>query len=798
MAIAHELARRCSEATGSLQRSLPESKVFAGLVTVLGAFLVLVAKDLRPASVNFGRVELLSILLGLLVVVAAFPRSRALLAGFAILATWLFVHALYALSKGIHLGPPVAEAVGGAAYYDSPYVPAQLASMLALAGVLAVAAAVAWRHRPEAQPVMERAEAAARALTRRGGLGVAAAVVLVVLTLQPDLGKNVFEGSRTPLAPDWDVENLVVWESLVQHGLEPVKDFFYPYGEAASIFKTLPLGPAWQWVAQGVMLALAAWSLWRLSGGGAVRVILCLVVAAVLLTWTPALSRYLPGLLVATTYAAVGPARHRRLTRGHAIFGFSALFAAWLELDLLLFGLAGAACVLAGEVVAGRVRGRPSDLARRLAIDAAPLLVVVLVPLWWLADGSWAENTRFWLGLRAASAASAPDQDVYGVLLDQTLVPSTKMLGAGIAALVFAAGLALGRLRGAAGGSEVLLAAAGATQILVLKDLARIAADLPLILPWLALLWAAILVWDCRKTVLAGVVGALFGMSFVAMQQLRVASNYVTAAATIPTRLIDNLQLAGQKPAIEQAKRDRYAPARFAGWPENAIAGELRSVLAGSPEKSFAVLGDAAILYTLFDEAPPYHIELYDASRIEEQRAVVSDLKRRRPAFLVWRRDIYLDGVPQQVRTPLIFDYAIRNYVPVRQTPGFDILAKRGGKAAQPAFWQARFGDIDLGYVPAASHAGGGDTCARGPQCVPVAVLRGRAQRADQKVRLRVTGAEGAFAAIVHVRPGVQEYPVRVDRLWFWPFLGPRPRIEAEAPGWTVELKRRRAGDELW
>jgi hypothetical protein len=730
--------------------------------------------------------------------VAAYPASRRPLAGCAILASWLLVHALYALSKGIHLGPPVAEAVGGAAYYDSPYVPAQLASMLALACVLAGAAAIAWRHRPEALPVTERAEAAARELTRRRGLGLAAAVALVALTLQPDLGKNIFEGSRTPLAPDWDVENLVVWESLIQHGLEPVKDFFYPYGEAASIFKTLPLGPAWQWVAQGVMLALAAWSLWHLSGGGAVRVILCLVVAAVLLTWTPTLSRYLPGLLVATTYAAVGPARHRRLTRGHAIFGFSALFAAWLELDLLLLGLAGAACVLAGEVVAGHVPRRPSDLARRLAIDAAPLLLVMLVPLWWLADGSWAENTRFWLGLRAASAASAPDQDVYGVLLNQTLAPSTKMLGAGIAALVFAAGLALGRLRGAAGGSAVLLAAAGATQILVLKDLARIAADLPLILPWLALLWAAILVWDSRKTVLAGVVGALFGMSFVALQQIQVMSTYVTAAATIPTRLVDNLQLAGQDQAIEQAKRDRYAPARFAGWPENAIAGELRAVLAGSPERSFAVLGDAAILYTLFDEAPPYHIELYDASRIEEQRAVVSDLARRRPAFLVWRRDVYTDGVPQQVRTPLIFDYAIRNYVPVRETPTFDILARRDGRPAKPSFWQSRFGEIDLGFVPAASQAGGGETCAAGPGCVPYAVLRGRAERADQKVRLRVVGAGGAFGVIVHVRPGVEQYPVRLDRLWFSPFLGPRPRFEVKAPGWVVRLERRQAGDDLW
>jgi hypothetical protein len=41
-------------------------------------------------------------------------------------------------------------------------------------------------------------------------------------------------------------------------------------------------------------------------------------------------------------------------------------------------------------------------------------------------------------------------------------------------------------------------------------------------------------------------------------------------------------------------------------------------------------------------------------------------------------------------------------------------------------------------------------------------------------------------------------YAVRLDRLWFWPIIGPSPRITMSSPGYTVQVPRKQAGDSLY
>jgi hypothetical protein len=47
-------------------------------------------------------------------------------------------------------------------------------------------------------------------------------------------------------------------------------------------------------------------------------------------------------------------------------------------------------------------------------------------------------------------------------------------------------------------------------------------------------------------------------------------------------------------------------------------------------------------------------------------------------------------------------------------------------------------------------------------------------------------------------RPGATEYAVRLDRLWFAPFVGAAPQVATGVPGFKVRLEGHRSGDDLW
>jgi len=178
----------------------------------------------------------------------------------------------------------------------------------------------------------------------------------------------------------------------------------------------------------------------------------------------------------------------------------------------------------------------------------------------------------------------------------------------------------------------------------------------------------------------------------------------------------------------------------------------------------------------------------------------VEDLQKRRPRYLVYRRDVYQDAVPQAVRVPLIFDYMIRNYVPVRTSKAFDILVARGDKPVDEVYWRSRLGDTDLGWVPSLSRAASAARCDAGPDCVPYAIVEGRTTAPDELVKVRVTGPDGNFFYVtLHAGAGKTRYPVRLDRLWFSSLVGPAPKVEIETPGgWTVKREGRRTGDALY
>jgi hypothetical protein len=187
---------------------------------------------------------------------------------------------------------------------------------------------------------------------------------------------------------------------------------------------------------------------------------------------------------------------------------------------------------------------------------------------------------------------------------------------------------------------------------------------------------------------------------------------------------------------------------------------------------------------------------------------MVDSLRREDPALILWRKDFVLDGVPQTVRTPIVTNYVIENYAPrPRYGPPLpspiEILVKRPpGQPVSLDYWKSQLGDtVDLGYVPSASSADDDDSCSGGDDCVRYAIVEkkdGEAPVHGRKIVLRVTGPKGTFFVTMLGDPDEREYPVRLDRLWFYRYLGGPVTVTTDTAGFTVRDARVKAGDDLY
>ena len=720
-------------------------------------------------------------------------RFRLPILGGALVATWIVVFVLVeGLPRIFNPGPPVSEAVGGASFAGTPYRGAQFAAVAAMGLIAAAALAVAARIGKLVKAGAAKPESGEEpGVGRRSKIAIAG-TALVCLSLAPDL-RATMEDAVRPGATTWDTSNFVAWDFFANQGLVPMRDFFYPYG-LQWLFDLFPQGPLVMWLARSATLAVIAWALWRLSGHSAPRVILSLLVVAAIGFGDDFLWRYMPAMALPLAYAAMGPAQHRRLTSGHAVFGAAAVLALLLEPDFLLFGIAGMGLVLLGEVCAGRVALDPRGLARSLAVDAVPVAAAVgLVLLSWLAMGTGDASSNFYLGLSTLSAFASPDQLTSGALAEFTARPSLDTVRIILPSLLAAAGFlhALFGRQEAARVSPILLAAAGVTFVMLLKHLVR-PADFVIPLTLVAVGWTAVMLWSPRDLTVAALVGASLGALFVSLEdQGARATRYIGDALTAPVDLTRTVAVAFDGGAVEESSRERFDLERFAGSPDLTAVAPLLRATKGEPPPPFTVLGDAQLLYPLFRQRPPFHAELYDASPVAEQQRMLGELEEIDPQLMVWRRDFFWDGVPYNVRSPIVFANAIKGFVPLSRDVTTDVLRPREpGEPIPLRYWRERLGTtVELGYIPSYSRADDAPKCEtlgsdRG--CAPYALVESSSPDPGETVTLDVRGDAGSFEVTFRAREGVDEYPVRLDRLWFWPLLGESPEVASATPGWEA------------
>lgn len=629
---------------------------------------------------------------------------------------------------------------------------------------------------------------------------------VVAFAIVPDLRTYLNDAGRH-LGYDWDVSNVTAWQLFVQLGYVPMKDFFYPYG-FQWLYNMGSIGPVIQWLAEIAMIGIAGWSLWRITGGRTWRTLACLVMLVLVGSWGHESWRYLPAFVLAIAYAALGPARHSRLTIGHLVFFGACLLAVFVGPDVLGVGVFGAVLVLAGELIRSRRARKPGRLIVSLVLDAAPVLAAALLLLGlWVVLGTISENVRFLRDFSAVSAADALNEKLYGPIGLVVAHPTTYSLYSALPALLATSGVLWSAVRARLDQQigAILLGAAGVSLAMLVKNYVRPVGDEMLTAPLVALSWAAILAWRRDSLIRALAAGAAIGAIVIFLDHTFVADGRSVVrvagdAVASPVRAVRSVLVAFDPGARHRADAARLDAKRFDGWPDLDVTGDYLATVHRVPRPSFAIVGDAQLTYAFLHEKPPYQIELYDASPIAEQKAMVQALARRRPQYVIWRRDFSQDGFPYAVRNPLVFAWMIDNYVPVRQFSNVDILRRRRpGQPIPNAFWRAQLGGTeDLGYIPSFSSAASAPSCTGGPGCVSYAMVHGRPRAGNPGIGLVATGKHDAFGVLLRMRPGVTDYPVRLDRLWFWPLIGPHVTVRSLTPGFSVTVAGRRSGQNLY
>lgn len=786
----------------------PARRLIPGLVvTFIAAQIASALADPRISRFDASDLFTAVTLAGFVVLAVSLSRRTALVCVVALIVVWLAGYAAFADVGDLVDAPiPTEQAVGSAAYFLSPYLGEQLVGAGLIALVLLVGMLVAWRRGSTSEPTGAPAPAGDRALRRL--LVVLAG--LVVLTLVPDLHDQLVVQSRGPLAAGWDQANLITWAYLQQQGFAPMADYWYPYGNAW-VFTDFPTGPVAMLVWQASLVCAVAWALWRLLGPRPYRIGLCLLGLAVLggfdphgILGPPLFWRYVAGLVVALAYAAVGPLRHVSPTRGHAVFFALSALVALLIPDMLVVGLGGALFVALGALTFEPSVRAPRRLVRAAAVDVLPVvgaLAVMLVA--WALAGTFDENLRWFGEVRAGSAFTAiqhPASALAGLNVEPGLTPLLLV----VSPLLLVFGFAYGRARdddAARTVSLIMFAASGATAVVLAKHLVRPQSVLVLHVPLTALLWSATVLWSRRSVTSWIAVGVFLGALAATLDAASSVppARYLTAAVNAPATVVRDLEQVVNRKELREAAGDRFAAERFADDPvKQFVADKVAAQLGGPGARRFAVLGDAPLLYVLLGQPPPDHVEMYTMSPIENQRDVVAALRRSAPEHLVWRRDYATDGVPYHVRDPLVFAYAIDRYVPETRSEPWDLLRRRKpGEPVALGYWRRRLGTtVDLAGIPSYSRGDERARCRSGSDCAPYAIVTGPGRGDGAPVSIRLAGTP--YALKLATRKGVNTYAVRLDRLWYWPYVGAGTRLVSATPGWQVQRVGARAGDALY
>lgn len=708
--------------------------------------------------------------------------------------------------RSIPMSPPsVSSAIGYASYTGYPKIQDHLISFV----LLALCIGIAWLAarsigvppmppRPEEASLQGHRSAWATRIT-----GIAVSLSLGVLYV-PSLRASLEYFSHITFHPvDWDSQNGLLWGYLISRGYLPFRDFWYPYSGFFGHALAFPAGA----LIRAADCFLTLWFLylafrfifprWRLAG---LLLFLLMLVPAMtneFVGWF----RYFLGVDLVLFYLALQaePAPDRRR---QAWFACLAGFVCLHEPTQMLYAGAG---ILGHTILAvWPKQGTEANwrtiaaqvippLRQRIISVAIPALAGILPVLLLLAA------TGMLPGF-IAFHRTLSDQSVYGAISADVTAWTLPVLRFDTVFMLLFFTLVLAfhgwfRDRYQPAIATVALLITGLAGVMAMqKQLVRPHnMHVVQVYPYLAVLLYGVSAWPRRTRAQAAVVAMFLGYVAGMAQYQGVLRGFYLSAVNAPSLLAGDFDvLLGHHPEIREVNASQYALSRFAGFvPENAVMQDLKNEFGWTAPQKLYVLGDESIFYVLAGQEPPYVANNYNCSPLVEQERVQKWLRQQRPRFVVWNPvHSSFDQVPHVVRLPLIYQYVVEHYRPLKTSGPYQILvtvAERAG--TDPSYWAKELGtSVDLGRIPQLTDTSAFEKCPPGGlvHCGAVVQIHFPGPVSPAKAVASIDSFAGAFQLQFDLVPGSKDYIIDLDRLWFRSFLTVRPNVGVPIPGAEV------------
>jgi hypothetical protein len=725
-----------------------------------------------------------ALLVGALLVAAigsATLGAAALVAalGGALLAARLVPHFVW----NRHFGSDVTSAVGQATYLGIPKSRDQLILILTTAAAVLVPAFIALTVRVVSTSSSDgtRSQVSNTVKARLEGrtlLLPLCVLGVIAILFAPDLSRSLAAARSQSYLPQWDSNNLLFWDYLIHKGLVPTKDFFYPYGFQSLFSIDAPWGVLisylnylafWAYLILGTFLVLTLFS------SGRALLIRCGTVYALILTVAlggeiPEAARYLGSLGVVLLFASLRDS-DRAFAPRRILFVIALAHLVLFEAAQAIYALVPIIFLCAFETgCLWRTRQRA---ARFVALSASSIIagagvaVVVLV-----ATARLRGTVDFYAQVRAETVAwGAPSGIEQWIGRPDGLsayVYWGMLLSFGFGVYALLTWKAPMRSSGA-----IMLAVALLVAMMMQKQVLRPGIESYIWLPAVfgIVLWFVLMPLDQTRH-WASVI-AVFG---VVSGVIIVSGGYrhgLTSLFHGPARIVRSIDaLATDESSFAAVARMRFAPKHLRDYSQDELlASALRKEPAVRAGGRIWTLGEQPATVILLNRVWPYYFDtFYETSPVAWQLKLVRDLERKPPAVVAWNREFRsFDAVPNVVRVPLIFDWAITHLVHKRTVGPFEILRpRRPGEAIPLPWWRAKLGhSVDLGAVPAYTTLGG-STCTDGKDCRDYVVVDFGGEAPVGVEQLRATVNQLPFRIVFRTQAHVSRYIIDLERVWFW------------------------------
>lgn len=670
--------------------------------------------------------------------------------------------------------PAVSSAIGAAAYMGLS-LSNELRSVnfgIAAAAIVAAMICFLWLRKESGLRAPFRPE------SNKVRIAFFFSIVLVCGVFALPLASQYLAGAAiNPHPTDFDSQNLLTWEFLRFHGKLPFRDYWFPYGGFYD--RLAPLYPDlfFEFLNELLLIAVFVWfGLKILHNRLSMMVGCCLLFfffQSAHLFWPGASPRYfLSFALVLITAVAVQEASLSYF----AFLGAFFAYVIWQEASQAIFAAPASALLIGvGILMAPAKQGRLRLLkslgvgmaagAFGFALYIAGLYKNAQLPEWW------------------TFISKVNDSAAYGAVLAPISDWVSLRSGLSSALLLLIA----------------FLVVAGLVHIIWPAVRRDIYSFLPLslgILSWMML--QKQIIRPGMETQIIAI--PLFGVVLLIFQRIEGRSPRAVAAWLSFSAgflffcfILDsgtwNAGVMPQLDRVEETPSDvkamLFSPQRwtvadqayfapqlfqFAGFAPGLMNGaqvrdHLRTLVPVAANDTVYNLGNEPLTYILLQKSVPFYTNIYNESPIYAQRKTIEWLQQYEPKYVFWNSssDVF-DGVPDQIRIPLVYTYVLQHYRFAAADAKYQVLQRMGpGERPDFVYWTKTLGTtFDLGFVTAASDLRDSE---QGATRVEVLDLQIAAPREGAQASVPIQFGDNTITVSLKEVAGKRTYIARLDRI---------------------------------